>query len=90
MFSANPSISPTGLKPSDVANGVGLWGTGSDWGGTRSDWGGTGSDWGGNGVGLAGNGVRLVGNGVGLAWNRLGLGGMGSSWGNGVKLRGTE
>ena len=60
MFSANPSISPTGFKPSDVANGVGLGGNGvelakngvelrgteSDWGGTRLDWGGTGSDWG--------------------------------------------
>ena len=45
MFSANPSISPTGLKPSNVANevgqgergrtvgnAVGLWGTRSDYG----------------------------------------------------------
>ena len=35
MFSANPSISPTGLKSLNVGkgrkNGVGLRGTGSDW-----------------------------------------------------------
>ena len=56
MFSANPSISPTGLKPLDVAkgrgNGVRLRrmesqkreGMETDGGGTGSDWGGTGSD----------------------------------------------
>ena len=51
MFSANPSISPTGLKSSDVANGVGLGvngvglgGTGLDLGGNRVGLGGTGSD----------------------------------------------
>ena len=51
MFSANPLISPTGLKPLDVANRVGLGGTGLDCGergqtgrGTGSDWGRTGSD----------------------------------------------
>ena len=55
MFSANPSISPTGLKPSDVANGVGqgergrTGGTGSDWRRTRSDWRGMRSDWRGTG-----------------------------------------
>ena len=37
VFSANPSISPTKLKPLDVANGIGLGRTGSDWGGTGSD-----------------------------------------------------
>ena len=37
MFSANPSISPTGLKSLDVANGVGLGGNGVELGG--SDWG---------------------------------------------------
>ena len=74
MFSANPSISPTGLKPSDVANGVGQEERGRTWGGTRSDCGergwtgrGTGSDW-------EGNGVRLVDRtgGVGLGYKRRG------------------
>ena len=49
MFSANPSISPTELKPLDVANGVELGGTGLDMGGTGSDWGGTGRTGGGTG-----------------------------------------
>ena len=47
MFSANPSISPTGLKSSDVANKVGLEGTGLNWGERGRTWGGMGSDWGG-------------------------------------------
>ena len=52
MFSANPSISPTGLKPLDVAkgreNGVGLEGTRSDLGErgrTRGKQGRTGGEW---------------------------------------------
>ena len=44
VFSANPSISPTELKPLDMANGVGLRGTGLDWGGNRVGLGGMGSD----------------------------------------------
>ena len=79
MFSANPSISPTGLKPSDVANEVGQGERGRTWGGTQSDYGKRGRTGGergrtgGNRVGLAGNRVRLAGNGVGL-------GGTGSDW----------
>ena len=52
MFSANPSISPTRLKPLDVANGVRL---GRERGRTV-----------GNGIGLGGNGVGLAGIRVGL------------------------
>ena len=37
MFSANPSISPIGLKPLDVANGIGMGGMGLEWGGMGSD-----------------------------------------------------
>ena len=59
VFSANPSISPTGLKPSDVANRVeqgervGLGrkrgrtvGNGVELGGNGVELGGTESDWG--------------------------------------------
>ena len=65
MFSANPSISPIGLKPSDVAKEVGLARNGIRLGGTGSSWGersrigaGTGSDWAGTGVGLGKNADR--------------------------------
>ena len=75
MFSANPSISPTGLKPSDVANGVGQGERGRTWGGTRSDCG----EWG-----------RTRGERGRTGRNGVGLGGTGSSWGNGVGLGGTE
>ena len=49
MFSANSSISSTGLKPLDEAKGKGKTesdcrGTGSDWQRTGSDWRGMGSD----------------------------------------------
>ena len=46
MFSANPSISSTGLKSLDVANGVGLGQrsrTGGERGRTRREWGQSGS-----------------------------------------------
>ena len=95
MFSANPSISPTRLKPSDVANEVGQGERGQT---------------GGNGVGLARNGVGLGGTGSdwrerGQAggtrsdWggNGVGLGGTGSDWGergrtggNGIGLVGSD
>ena len=55
-------------------NGVGLWGTGSDWGGTGSDWG--------ERDRTGGNGVRLVRNGVGLGRN--------GGWTSGVGLGGSD
>ena len=70
MFSANPSISPTGLKPSDVANGVRQ--------GERGRTGGTGSDLAGNAVGLWGTGSDWAGMRVGT---RSDWGGTGSDWG---------
>ena len=90
MFSANPSISPTGLKPSDVANGVGLGENGvrlgrerGQIGGGRGWTGGNAGRTGRNGVGLgeigsdwAGTRVELAGNGVELVgWTG------GSDWG---------
>ena len=45
MFSANPSISPTGLKPLDVVNRVGLGGERGRTREERGPTGGTGSDW---------------------------------------------
>ena len=87
MFSVKPSISPSGLKPSDVANGVGqgergriggnkvgLAGNGVRLAGNEVGLGGTGSNWG-NGIGLGGNGVGLGGNGVGLGGNGGWIGG---------------
>ena len=60
MFSANPSISSTRLKPLDVANGkgneVGRGGTGSDWG-----------------IGLGGSNRGRIRLGVGLGV-KLGVG----------------
>ena len=58
MFSANPSISPTRLKPLDMAkgrgNGIGLGGNGVGLGGTGLDGGERGLKEGGNGDGLEG------------------------------------
>ena len=79
MFSANPSISPTGLKPSNVANEVGQGERGRTWRGTRLDCGEQGRT-GGNGVELGGNGVELVENGVGLEGTGSDWEGTGSDW----------
>ena len=49
MFSANPSISPTGLKSLDVANESGLEENGVGLGGNKIELGRMGSDLGGTG-----------------------------------------
>ena len=82
MFSANPSISPTRLKPSDVANRVGQGERGWTWGGTWSNCGERG--WTGGEQGRTGREQGRTGR------NEIGLGGTGSSWGNEVGLGGTE
>ena len=81
MFSANPSISPTGLKPSHVANGVGQGERGRTWGVTRSDCGERGRTGGERGR-IGGKRGRTRGNGVGL-------GGTGSDWGERGRARET-
>ena len=82
MFSANSSILPTGLKPSDVANRVRLGGTRSDLGRYRVGLGRNGVGQGENGVGLAGNEVSLEENGVGPRGERDRTGeGTGSDYG---------
>ena len=94
MFSANPSISPTRLKPLDMAKGRGN--------GVRPGGDGVGL---GNGVGLEEEWIRTRGNGVGLEGNGIRQGGTGLDWegtgldwggnkvgleGNGVGLRGNR
>ena len=85
MFSANPSISPFGLKPSDVANGVGLGRECSRTGGERGRTGGERGRTGGNGIRVEGTGSdwgerdQSGGNGVEL-------GERGRIGGNGVRL----
>ena len=102
MFSANPSISPIGLKPSDVANGVGQGEQGRTWGGTRSDYGERGrtrGEWGRTGGErgwIGGERGRTGGNGVGLGGTGSNWGGTASDWAgtwvglarNGVRLEG--
>ena len=70
VFSANPSISPTWLKPSDVANGVGQgeWGRTAGNGVEPREQGGTGGEQG----GIGGNGVGLGGTGWGWG-GRIGV-----------------